>query len=147
MASGTVIKTYTSSVTLDGSNVEPGDIIPLSEVKMTDGPTMTLEWNKKRKAVPAEDIQKYGFNKAITMTDDKLIKAIQKEVRDDLFAQLATGTTTATGANLQKLMAQNWAAVTAKFEEDDVEVISFINQFDLADYLERQTLHYKHPLE
>lgn len=135
MASGTVIKTYTSSVTLDGTKVAPGAVIPLSEVKMEEGPTMTLEWDKKRKAVPMEDIQKYGFTKAISMTDDKFMKRIQKVVRDGLLAQLATGTTKATEENLQKLMAQNWANVTAKFDEDDVEVISFINPFDLADYL------------
>ena len=34
MASGTVLKTYTSSVTLDGTVVAPGDIIPLSKVKI-----------------------------------------------------------------------------------------------------------------
>lgn len=135
MASGTVIKTYTSSVTLDGTKVAPGAVIPLSKVKMEDGPSMTLEFDKKRKAVTAEDIQKYGFTRAITMTDDKLIKAIQKQVRDELFGQLATGTTTTTETGLQKVMAQNWAAVTTKFPEDDVEVISFVNNFDVATYL------------
>jgi len=44
MASGTVLKTYTSSVTLDGTVVAPGDIIPLSEVVMEDGPTQELKW-------------------------------------------------------------------------------------------------------
>lgn len=135
MAAGTVIKTYTSSVTLDDNVISPGDIIPLSEVVMKDGPTIELVFNKKRKSVPIEDIQKYGFNKAITMTDEKLIRAIQKQIRDNLLGQLATGTGEAEGENLQKLMAQNWAAVTAKFSEDDVEVVSFANPFDVADYL------------
>lgn len=135
MASGTVLKTYTSSVTLDGTAVPPGDIIPLSEVVMEDGPTQELTWDKKRKAVPMEDIQKYGFNRAITMTDNKLVNEIQKGVRTKLFAQLATGTGAATGEGLQATMAQNWAAVTNAFDEDDVQVISFINPFDAADYL------------
>lgn len=135
MASGTVIKTYTSSVTLDGSTVEPGAVIPLSEVKLEDGPTKELTWDKKRKAVPMEDIQKYGFNRAITMTDTKLINEIQKGVRTKLLAQLATGTGSATGEGLQMAMAQNWAAVATKFAEDDVETISFVNPFDVADYL------------
>lgn len=135
MASGTVLKTYTSSVTLDGTVVAPGDIIPLSEVVMEDGPTQELAWDKKRKAVPMEDIQKYGFERAITMTDSKLINEIQKVVRSKLLAQLDTGTGTATGEGLQMTMAQNWAAVSTKFSEDDVEVISFINPFDAADYL------------
>lgn len=135
MAAGTVLKTYTSSVTLDGTEVDPGDVIPLSEVKLEEGPTQELTWDKKRKAVPMEDIQKYGFNRAITMTDTKLINEIQKGIRTKLLDQLDTGTTTAEGEGLQGAMAQAWAAVTAKFDEDDVDVISFINPFDAADYL------------
>src|SRR5690625_4338547 len=84
MAAGTLIKTYTSSVTLDGEEVEPGAVIPLSEVKLEDGPTQELTWDKKRKAVPMEDIQKYGFNRAITITDSKLINEVQKGVRTKL---------------------------------------------------------------
>lgn len=135
MAAGTVIKTYTSSVTLDGTEVPPGAVIPLSEVKLEDGPTQELTWDKKRKAVPMEDIQKYGFNRAITLTDSKLINEVQKGVRTKLLAQLGTGTGEAEGVGLQAAMAQAWAAVTALFDEDDVEVISFINPFDAADYL------------
>lgn len=135
VASGTVLKTYTSSVTLNGTVVAPGDIIPLSEVVLEDGPTQELAWDKKRKAVTMEDIQKYGFNRAITMTDSKLIGEIQKDVRSKLLAQLATGTGAASGEGLQAAAAQNWAAVTTKFGEDDVQVISFVNPFDVADYL------------
>ncbi|WP_277630393.1 hypothetical protein [Atopococcus tabaci] len=135
MASGTLLKTYTSSVTLDGTEVAPGDIIPLSEVKLEDGPSQEIKWDKKRKAVPMEDIQKYGFSRAITMTDNKLLNEIQKGVRTKLLAQLATGTTTVSAVGLQAAMAQAWGAVTAKFDEDDVQVVSFINPFDAADYL------------
>lgn len=135
LPAGSLIKTYTSSVTLDGTTVAPGDIIPLSEVVLEDGPSQELVWDKKRKAVPMEDIQKYGFQKAITLTDDKLLNAIQKGIRTKLLAQLASGTGEATGETLQATMAQNWAAVTAKFDEDDVQVISFMNPFDAADYL------------
>lgn len=140
MAQGTVLKTYTSSVTLDGSTVAPGDIIPLSKVVLEDGPQQVITWDKKRKAVPMEDIQAYGFNRAITMTDAKLLNEIQKGVRTKLLSQLATGTTVAAGGNLQATMAQNWGAVTAKFDEDDVQVISFINPFDAADHLANANL-------
>jgi len=135
MGQGTNIKTYTSSVTLDGTVVAPGDTIPLSEVKLEAGPVHEVSWNKKRKAVTMEDIQKYGFEQAITMTDNKLIGEVQKGVRTKLIAQLATGTGTATGVGLQATLAQNWAAVAGKFDEDDVETISFINPIDAANYL------------
>lgn len=135
MAAGTLIKTYTSSVTLDGTQVAPGDIIPLSQVTLEDGPSHELEWDKKRKAVTMEDIQKYGFDRAVTLTDNKLINEIQKGVRTKLLTQLSTGTATATGTGLQQVMAKNWATVTAKFDEDDVRVVSFINPYDAGDYL------------
>ncbi len=135
MAQGTVLKTYTSSVTLDGTAVAPGAVIPLSEVELEDGPAHTIKWDKKRKAVTMEDIQKYGFEQAITMTDRKLVGEIQKGVRTKLLAQLETGTGSVEGENLQQAMANAWAAVTTKFDEDDVEVVSFINPFDAAEYL------------
>lgn len=135
MQAGTVIKTYTSSVTLSGESVAPGATIPLSEVVLEDGPTQELTWDKKRKAVPMEDIQKYGFERAINMTDDKFINEVQKGIRTKLLDQLATGTGAQTGVGLQAVMANNWAAVTAAFDEDDVEVISFINPYDAGDYL------------
>ena len=136
MAAGTLLKTYTrADVTLAGGEVEPGDIIPLSEVALVEGPAEELTWDKRRKAVPMEDIQAYGFERAITRTDNALIREVQKGIRTKLLAQLATGTGVASGANLQQVMAQNWAAVTTAFDEDDVEVISFINPFDAADYL------------
>lgn len=135
MAAGTLIKTYTSSVTLDGTQVAPGDIIPLSQVTLEDGPSHELEWDKKRKAVTMEDIQKYGFDRAVTLTDNKLINEIQKGVRTKLLTQLSTGTATATGEGLQQVMAKNWATVTAKFDEDDVQVVSFMNPYDAGDYL------------
>ena len=135
MSQGTVIKTYTSTVTLDGTEVAPGEVIPLSQVKMEDGPTHSIDWDKKRKAVTMEDIQKFGFERAVTMTDGKLIGEIQKGIREKLVGQLATGTGAVGGDDLQQAMAQSWAAVTNAFDEDDVEVISFINPFDAAEYL------------
>lgn len=135
MAQGTVIKTYTSSVTLAGKDIEPGEVIPLSEVKLEEGPNQEMTWDKKRKAVPMEDIQKYGYEKAISMTDSKLLNSIQKEIRTKLLDQLSTGTGQSEGKNLQAVLAKNWASVTAAFDEDDVEVISFINPFDAGEYL------------
>lgn len=137
MSAGTIIKTYTSSVTLSGEEVEPGALIPLSEVKLEEGPTEELTWDKKRKSVPMEDIQKYGFTRAINITDSKLINEVQKGIRKKLVDQLATGRGKVEGVGLQSTMANAWAAVTDIFDEDDVSVISFINPFDAAAYLGR----------
>ena len=50
-------------------------------------------------------------------------------------ANLATGTGTAEGESFKQLLAKNTASVKVAFEEDDPEVISFVNTFDAYDYL------------
>lgn len=132
---GSTIKTYVSTVTLDGTKVAKGDIIPLSKVERKEGDPIELEWNKKRKAVAAEDVQKYGFENAIATTDKLLLKEQQKEVKKSFFAQLAKGTTTVTGTGLQASFAQAWGSVATKFEDDDISTIAFVNPMDVADYL------------
>lgn len=135
MPVGSTIKTYKSTVTLDGATVEPGDIIPLSKVETTPGAPVELKWDKKRKAVAAEDIQKYGFEQAISNTDIKLLREIQKKIKEAFFNQLKAGTTQVTGAGLQGAMAKVWGGVAEKFEDDEVTTIAFVNPADVADYL------------
>lgn len=135
MSAGTTIRTYTSSVTLNGEAVPKGAVIPLSEVVLEDGPTQELTFAKHRKAVAVEDVQKYGFQQAVVLTDEALLRELQKDLRGKLFAQLETGTGTATGVGLQSALAQAWGKVQVAFEDDAVRSIAFVNPEDVADYL------------
>lgn len=135
MASGSVIKTYTSSVTLAGAAVAPGDIIPLSLVKMEAGPTYELAWRKRRKAVPAEDIQTYGMDEAVRRTDDLFMREHQKEIRTDLLTFLKTGTGVATGEGLQAAASKAWGGVKTAFGDDATQVVAFVHTDDVTDYL------------
>lgn len=136
MPIGGYVQTYKSEVDLkDGKKVEPGDVIPLSKVSIKEGPKYELEWSKHRKAVPAEDIQTYGFDQAIALTDEKLLRELQRELRNDLFAHLEKGTGEAEGADLQAAVAQGWGNVQTVFEDDAAQTIVFINPLDAADYL------------
>lgn len=132
---GATIKTYSSKVTLDGTKVAKGDIIPLSKVETTKGDPIELAWDKKRKAVAIEDIQAYGFEQAVSKTDTELLRELQKEIKKNFFAQLAKGTTSVSGVGLQGAMAKAWGGVAGKFEDDDVTTIAFVNPTDVADYL------------
>lgn len=132
---GATIKTYSSKVTLDGTKVAKGDIIPLSKVETTEGDPIELAWDKKRKAVAIEDIQAYGFEQAVSKTDTELLRELQKEIKKNFFAQLAKGTTSVSGEGLQGAMAKAWGGVAGKFEDDDVTTIAFVNPTDVADYL------------
>lgn len=137
---GSTIKTYNSKVTLVDGKVEKGDLIPLSKVDVELAKTFELDYRKHRKAVSAEDIQKYGFNQAIIKTDKELIRELQKEVRGDFFAQLKTGTGATKGVGLQGALAQAWGRVQVAFEDDGVSTIAFVNPLDVADYLTKASI-------
>lgn len=132
---GDTIKTYKSSVTLAGGKVEPGEVIPLSEVKLEPADPITLDYDKRRKAVPAEDIQRFGFERAVRKTDDVLLREIQKNIRKTLIDNLATGKGKATGEGLQKALADAWGKVQVAFEDDAVTTVAFVNPEDVATYL------------
>jgi hypothetical protein len=135
MNSGSVIKTYKSSVTLAGGSVAKGDIIPLSEVKREVADTFELAWNKHRKAVPMEDIQTYGYEQACIQSDATFLREIQGTIRSDFLAQLASGTTAITAKTLQEAFSKGWATVQTKFEDDGAQTVAFVNPNDVADHL------------
>lgn len=135
MTAGTTIRTYKSTVTLDNTVVEPGEIIPLSKVKYEPAETKELTWDKKRKATPVETIQRFGFNSAVQDTDNLLLRELQKELRQKLIGNLATGTKEDTATSLKKGLAAAWGHVQTIFEDDGVQTIAFVNTSDVADYL------------
>jgi len=132
---GTVLKTYKATGTLESGAVAEGETIPLSkyEVKATNWGEITL--NKWRKATTAEAIVERGFEQAVTMTTDRMLKDVQKKIRTDFFDFLKTGTGVASGIGLQATLAQTWGKLQTLFEDDEVESVYFINQMDIADYL------------
>lgn len=135
MRVGDRIQVFKTVATTDGAPVEKGDIIPLSEVKVEPAEAKELKYVKKRKAVAFEDVQKYGTERAITMTDEALIRAVQKDIKTDMFANIKEAQKTAEGVSLQGALAQGWGNVQTIFEDDGAEVVAFINPLDVAEYL------------
>lgn len=132
---GTALKSYKATGTLVSGEVAEGDTIPLSKyaVEAVNYGEITLK--KWRKATSAEAIVERGYDQAVEMTRDRMLKDVQKGIRSDLFTFLGTGTGSATGANLQGALAQAWGQLQVKFEDDAIEAVYFINPLDIADYL------------
>jgi hypothetical protein len=132
---GTVLKTYKAKGTLESGEVEEGATIPLSkyETEAIDWGTITL--NKWRKATTAEAIVDRGFDQAVTMTTDRMLKDVQKKIRADFFTFMSSGTGKATGADLQGTLSQAWGQLQILFEDDDIEAVYMLNPLDVADYL------------
>lgn len=132
---GAVLKTYKATGTLESGAVDEGDVIPLSKYKTVPITYDEITMRKWRKATSAEAIVEKGYDQAVTMTTDRMLKDVQKVVRGDFLTFLATGTGTATGDTFQSALAQTWGQLQVKFEDDDIQAVHFMNPLDVADYL------------
>lgn len=132
---GTILKSYKAQGTLESGVVDEGATIPLSKYETVAVNYAEIVLNKWRKATSAEAIVDRGYDQAVEMTTDRMLKDIQKKIRADFFAFLETGTGVAAGATFQAALAQAWGQLQVKFEDDDVQAVFFMNPLDVADYL------------
>lgn len=132
---GYTLKAYKATGTLQPGTVAEGDLIPLSKYQTEAVSYSEIVLKKWRKATSAEAIIEKGYDQAVQMTTDRMLKDVQKGIRTDFFTFLATGTGTATGATFQAALAQAWGQLQVLFEDDSIEAIYFMNPLDVADYL------------
>lgn len=132
---GTVLKAYKAVGTLEDGAVPEGDTIPLSKYTTEPVTFGELTLKKWRKATSAEAIVERGYDQAVEMTTDRMLRDVQKAIRADLFTFLATGTGKADGADFQSALAQAWGQLQVKYEDDAIQAVYFVNPLDIADYL------------
>ena len=132
---GTVLKAYKATGTLQDGNVAEGDLIPLSKYITQPVSFDEITLKKWRKATSAEAIVEKGYNQAVVMTTDVMLKDVQKGIRANFFSFLGTGTGVAEGDTFQATLAQAWGQLQVLFEDDDIQSVYFMNPLDVADYL------------
>ena len=132
---GTVLKAYNATGTLQNGAVAEGDIIPLSKYTTVAVSLGEITLKKWRKATSAEAIVERGYDQAVEMTTDRMLRDVQKAIRADLFTYLGKGTGKASGANFQAVLAQAWGQLQVKYEDDAIQAVYFVNPLDIADYL------------
>ena len=132
---GTVLKAYKAVGTLESGEVAEGEVIPLSKYATEPVTFGEIALKKWRKATSAEAIVERGYDQAVEMTTDRMLRDVQKSIRTDLFGFLATGTGEASGANFQAVLAQAWGQLQVKYEDDAIQAVYFVNPLDIADYL------------
>ena len=132
---GTLLKTYKATGTLESGKVGEGETIPLSKYQTEAVSYKEITLLKWRKATSAEAIVEKGYDQAVGMTTERMLKDVQKVIRTNFFTFLATGTGAAAGTGLQATLAQAWGQLQVLFEDDEVNTVYFINPLDIADYL------------
>lgn len=136
VADGFTLKLYNAPVVdLASGDVAEGDLIPLSKVTPQVADTKEITLKKYRKVTTIEAIGRYGRDKAVDMTDEAMIKEIQKSIRDYLFTTVKANGTTQENLNpgtLQGALASAWGSLETLFEDDEVQAIAFVNPLDVA---------------
>ena len=135
---GTSLVSYTADVTLEYGAVEPGEVIPYSKATITQAAKADLTIEKYAKAVPIEDVNKYGAEIAVEKSDDAFLTKLQNVVLTKFYNFLKTGTLTQTATTWQDALAKAQGEVLNKFatmQKDVTAVVGFANILDAYDYL------------
>lgn len=135
---GTSLVSYTADVTLESGAVEPGEVIPYSKATITQAAKADLTIEKYAKAVPIEDVNKYGAEIAVEKSDDAFLTKLQNVVLTKFYTFLKTGTLAKTATTWQDALAKAQGEVLNKFatmQKDVTAVVGFANILDAYDYL------------
>lgn len=137
---GTKLVSYTTDVTLESGNVEAGEVIPYSKTTIVQSGYGDLTIQKYAKAVPIEDVNKYGAAIAVEKSDDAFLTKLQNKVLGDFYSFLTgtEGVLTDTATTWQAALAKAQGLVLNKFASIDkevTEVVGFANILDAYDYL------------
>lgn len=135
---GTSLVSYTADVALESGTVGPGKVIPYSKATITQAAKADLTIEKYAKAVPIEDVNKYGAEIAVEKSDDAFLTKLQNVVLSKFYTFLNTGTLTGTAATWQAALAKAQGEVLNKFatlQKEVTEIVGFANILDAYDYL------------
>ena len=137
-APGTQLVSYTDDVTLEDGNVEAGHVIPYSKSIITAIKKDDLKIQKYAKAVPIEDVNKYGATIAVEKSDDAFLTKLQNVVLSKFYTFLNTGSLEGESTTWQGALAKAQGEVLNKFatmQKDVTAVVGFANILDAYDYL------------
>lgn len=135
---GTQLVAYTADVTLESGNVGPGKVIPYSKATIVEAAKSDIAIEKYAKAVPVEDVAKYGAEIAVQKSDDAFLTKLQNLVLGKFYTFLNTGSLTGTAATWQMALAKAQGEVINKWQtmqKDITEIVGFANVLDAFDYL------------
>ena len=137
---GTALVSYTADVALEDGDVAPGNVIPYSKATITQAAKGDLTIKKYAKAVPIEDVEKYGAAIAVEKSDDAFLTKLQNVVLSNFYTFLNTGTlgNDVSASTWQDALAKAQGEVLNKFatmQKDVTSVVGFANILDAYDYL------------
>ncbi len=135
---GTKLISYTASVALESGSVDPGEVIPYSKATIVQAAMEDLTVEKYAKAVPIEDVVKYGAAIAVEKSDNAFLTALQNDVLSRFFTFLNTGSLTNNQTTFQMALSMAKGLVVNKFKamrRTATAVVGFVNVLDVHEYI------------
>lgn len=135
---GTRLRSYTTTLTLNDTEVVEGDEVPLSQATVEEVAYKDLTLIPYRKRVTAQAVEKYGAEIAVQKTDEALMNEIQGRVLDEFYAFALTGTLTGSEDTFQMAVSMAIGKVKDKFKKMRLNygtVVAFANTLDVHRYL------------
>ena len=135
---GTKLISYTASVALESGSVEPGEVIPYSKATITQAAMQDLTVEKYAKAVPIEDVVKYGAAIAVEKSDNAFLNALQNNVLGRFFTFTNTGALTNNQTTFQMALSMAKGLVVDKFKKmrrTATAIVGFCNVLDVYEYI------------
>lgn len=142
-APGTQLVSYTAKVTLEDGAVPAGAVIPYSKYTLKKVAHNDLTLEKYAKAVPIEDVNKYGAALAVQKSDDAFLHELQSNVMTRFFTFLNTGSLASNETTWQRALAMAKGNVINKFNslrKTVSNVVGFANVLDFYSYLGDATI-------
>lgn len=138
-ASGTELVSYEATVPNGlAQSPEAGELIPKTEITVTEARRGNITIEKYAKEVTIEDVSKYGVEIAVEKTDDAFLNELQNTVLTRFYNFIKTGTNTGAEATWKKALAMAKAKVLDKFntiKKTVTDVVGFVNVLDVYDYI------------
>lgn len=137
---GTQLISYTASIDLESGDIDPGEVIPYSKATVLQYTKADLSLLKYAKAVPIEDVNRYGAEIAVQKTDEAFLNELQSNVLDSFYTFLTDDTAASTGSEetFQMAVAMAIGTVRDKFKKlrkNASEIVVFVNTLDAYKYL------------
>ena len=135
---GTILKSYTASISLESGAVDPGAVIPYSKSTIVESSLSDLSIEKYAKAVTIEEVAQYGAEIAVQKSDEAFLNELQNAVLTRFYTFLNTGSLTDSANTFQSGLAKAKGLVLDKFQKmrkTVTEVVGFANIMDFYDYL------------
>ena len=135
---GTALVTYTATVELESGDVGPGEVIPYSKTTVVKAGKSDLSIKKYAKAVPIEDVEKYGAAIAVEKSDEAFRNQLQYTVLASFYTFLNTGSLTGAETTWQMALAMAKGKVIDKFNKmrkTVTNVVGFANVLDAYEFI------------